>query len=156
MRLKNRVTILSWILLALAAPFLCSAETAPKTTETVPSSQAEVKEPPAAPADKEQGFPPLPTSTEITHNYEGAFVRMLVTLGGLIALVIATFWFLRRIGKGSFRSGNGQGINIIEKRPLSPKSMLYLIEYENKKILIAESQLEVRALSTFEAEVSQE
>lgn len=94
--------------------------------------------------------PPLPSSEEMTHSYEGAFVRMLVTLIGLLLLVCATVWILRRLGKGKFKIGSGRMINVIEKRPLSPKSILYIVEIDNKKVLIAESQIEVRALTTLE------
>jgi flagellar protein FliO/FliZ len=86
----------------------------------------------------------------MTNSYESAFVRMLVTLAGLVFLIFATFWVLRRLGKGKFKMGSGRAINIVEKRALSPKSMLYIIEIDNKKILISESQLEIRALTSLE------
>jgi flagellar biogenesis protein FliO len=54
------------------------------------------------------------------------------------------------MGKGKFSLGSGRSINILEKRALSPKSILYIVEIGNKKILIAESQVEVRALTTYE------
>lgn len=93
---------------------------------------------------------PIPSSQEMTNSYEGAFVRMLVTLLGLVFLVFATFWILRRLGKGKFKMGGGRAINVIERRALSPKSMLYIVEIGNKKVLISESQLEVRALTSFD------
>jgi flagellar biogenesis protein FliO len=94
---------------------------------------------------------PLPSSKEMTHSYENAFVRMLVTLLGLVFLVFATFWILRRLGKGKFSlSRGGRAINVIERRALSQKSTLYVVEIGNKKVLISESQLEVRALTSFE------
>lgn len=98
----------------------------------------------------QQGPAPLPSSEEVTSSYEGAFIRMIVTLLGLVFLVFATFWILKRLGKGQFKMGSGRLINIVEKRALSPKSVLYIVEIGNKKVLIAESQLEVRALSTYE------
>lgn len=102
------------------------------------------------PKTSDQAPGPLPSSEEMTTSYEGAFVRMLVTLAGIVFLVFATLWILRRMGKGKFRLGLGQSINVIEKRALSPKSMLYIVEIGNKKVLIAESQLEVRSLATIE------
>ncbi len=92
----------------------------------------------------------LPSSHEMTDSYEGAFIRMLVTLLGLIFLVFATFWVLRRLGKGKFKMGGGHLINIIERKAVSPKTMLYVVQIGNKKVLISESQLEVRALSSHE------
>ena len=39
-------------------------------------------------------------------------------------------------------------MKVLEKRPLSPKTMLYLIEMNGEEVVIAESQLEVRVLSS--------
>jgi flagellar biogenesis protein FliO len=128
-------------------------QTAP-TGQEQPSTLTETRpEPSATPSDEkptDQGIAPLPSSTEMTTSYESAFVRMLVTLFGLVFLVFATFWMLRRMGKGKFKMGSGRSINVIEKRALSPKSMLYVIEIGNKKVLLSESQLEVRTLTTIE------
>ncbi|MBS0604324.1 MAG: FliO/MopB family protein [Verrucomicrobia bacterium] len=129
-------------------------EAAPEDSKKDTSVKPEAA--PAAPApaalDKAAQQPPapLPSSTEMTTSYESAFVRMLVTLLGLLFLVFATFWILRRMGKGKFKMGSGRTINILEKRALSPKSMLYIVEIGNKKVLISESQVEVRSLATYE------
>jgi flagellar protein FliO/FliZ len=119
----------------------------PAKSNPAPPSTSKPLEPAPAP---ETTPPPLPSSKEMTHSYEGAFVRMLVTLLGLVLLVFATFWILRRLGKGKFKMGSSRTINVIERRALSPKSMLYVVEIGNKKVLISESQLEVRALTSFE------
>lgn len=93
--------------------------------------------PPSAPAlDETASF-----------SYEASFFKMLLTLLGLLVLIIVTVWFLRRVSQGQFRKGSKeQAIQILEKRPLSAKSMLYLIEIDQKQILISESQLEVRVI----------
>ncbi len=75
---------------------------------------------------------------------------MLFSLAGLLVLVLGTFWFLKRMGKGKLRLGSNRTIQILEKRPLSPKTVLYIVEIEGKQVLISESQLEVRALTTIE------
>jgi flagellar protein FliO/FliZ len=90
----------------------------------------------------------LPSSAEATESYQDTFIRMVFSLAGLLVLVVGTFWFLRRMNKGKFRSGSSQTLHILEKKPLSPKTMLYLIEIEGRQVLLAESQLEVRALTT--------
>jgi flagellar protein FliO/FliZ len=103
-------------------------------------------------ANPETSTPPSPTETFISKaenmpSYEGAFVKMLLTLGGLLLLVFATIWFLRKITNGRFGSlGTQKKIQILEKKPLSPKTLLYLIEIDGKKVLISESQFEVRTL----------
>lgn len=93
----------------------------------------------------------LPTDTpseQLTQSYQAAFLKMILSMIGLILLVFVSIWLLRRLGQGKFRGfGSHKSISILEKKPLSPKSMLYLIEIEGQKILIAESQLEVRRLS---------
>ena len=96
-------------------------------------------------------MPPLPSTTELTQSYEGSFLRVIVTLLGLVFLLIATFWILKRLGRGRFgKLGSDKSIRVLERCPLSPKSVLYLLEVENKRILICESQLEVRPLATSE------
>jgi flagellar biogenesis protein FliO len=129
--------------------FLLSASIAyPADNKQPPVTSEQNQETPLPPP--EQMPAPLPSSTEMTNSYEGAFVRMLVTLLGLVALVFATFWILKRLGKGQFKMGTKGIINVIEKRALSPKSMLYIVSIGNKKVLISESQVEVRALSVYE------
>lgn len=94
----------------------------------------------------------LPSSSELTQSYESSFLRMIASLIGLIILIAGTFWVLKRLGRGG-KFGKGstdRSIRIIERRPLSPKSVLYLIEIGKKQVLISESQLEVRALSSID------
>ena len=161
MRLKKILLILFLAMTSIA----CSAtkqqtDSSQSLTEqlSAPAEQAPPQNPAAPPPSMpghleptaEPGPAPIPSSKEMTNSYESAFVRMLVTLLGLVFLVFATFWILRRLGKGKFKMGGGRTINVIERRALSPKSMLYVVEIGNKKVLISESQLEVRALTSFE------
>lgn len=89
--------------------------------------------------------------TAATESYEGAFFKTILVLVGLLVLVVLTIWMFKKISSGRFRSFNYmKTIKVIEKRPLSPKSMLYLIEVAGKQILISESQLDVRTLSTLD------
>lgn len=82
-----------------------------------------------------------------TANYEYAFLKMLGTLGILLVLLIVTFWMFRRLSQGRMRQMNqNKTIKVIERRALSPKSILYLVEFSGKQILIAESQLEIRKI----------
>lgn len=73
------------------------------------------------------------------------FGKMMISLVILVALLVVTYWFLRRLIQNRLQKGVGNGlIQVIEKRMISPKTMLYLIEVEGKKTLIAESQLEIK------------
>lgn len=85
---------------------------------------------------------------DMTINYENTFFKMVLTLVGLILLIFISFWTIRRLSQGKFKQMNvGRSIKILERRPLSAKSVLYLVEVGNKKIMIAESQLEVRRIT---------
>lgn len=80
-------------------------------------------------------------------------VKMFVSLIVLVALLYLSYWFLRKMIHQKLQKGNGNGaIQILEKKMVSPKTMLYLVEVENKKVLLAESQLEIKRLESFPAE----
>ncbi|NGX39077.1 MAG: hypothetical protein KR126chlam1_00397 [Chlamydiae bacterium] len=83
--------------------------------------------------------------------YKGAFLKMMFTLLGLIALIVISVWMLRRVSQGKMKQMNyGRSIKVIERRPLSAKSVLYLIEIDGKRVVIAESQVEVRPITIIE------
>jgi len=89
---------------------------------------------------------PLP---EMLPGYEGAVLKMIVTFIALLVGIFFTVWILKKLSRGHFNQLNAnRAIKILEKRPLSPKTMLYLVELGNKQTLIAESQLEVKSLAT--------
>ncbi|HSX38111.1 MAG TPA: flagellar biosynthetic protein FliO [Chlamydiales bacterium] len=79
-----------------------------------------------------------------------ALFKMLLTLIALVALLYASYWFLRRLIQNRLQKGVGErSIEVLEKRMISAKTMLYIVQVENKKILLAESHLEVKALASF-------
>lgn len=86
--------------------------------------------------------------TEIPGSELGpALAKVAISLVILVGLMFATLWILRRLIQGRMqRSSPNQLIQIVERRPLSPKTMLYMISIEGEHHLIAESQLEVRFL----------
>ena len=147
------------LLLLLLSCQVCFAS--PASTPATPTPVAPIEQP-AIPPLPDQEHPlephltPIPSSVEMTDSYQHAFIRMLLSLAGLLVLVFGTFWFLRRMGKGKLRFGSNRTIQVLEKRPLSPKTVLYVIEVEGKQILISESQIEVRALTTIEPKVDLE
>jgi flagellar biogenesis protein FliO len=120
-----------------------------QTPSPTSSSQEQTQQ--ASPALPTQEIPPLPSSTQLTQSYEGSFIRVIVSLLGLIILVVLTFWILKRLGRARFgKFGSDKSIHIIERRPLSPKSVLFLVQIGNKRVLVSESQLEVRSLASYE------
>ncbi len=89
---------------------------------------------------------PLPPEVA-TQSYEHAFFKMFVTLGILVILLCISFWLFRRLAKGRLSQMNhGKTIKILERRALSTKSILYVVEFSGKKLLIAESQLDIRKI----------
>jgi hypothetical protein len=91
---------------------------------------------------------PLSIQTDIPGTELGpALAKVSISLLILIGLMIATVWLLKRIIHGKTRAANAnQLIQIVEKRALSPKTMLYIVSVDGQKHVIAESQLEVRTL----------
>ena len=86
-------------------------------------------------------------------DYGAAFVKMFLTLIALIALLGVSFWFLRKLIQQRLQKGNSQSaIQILEKRMISQKTMLYLIEVEGKKTVIAESHLEIKVIQSLPEE----
>ncbi len=95
----------------------------------------------------------IETSPPIHHieQYQTSIVKIFVSLLGLIVLVILSVWLFRRIAKGRYSGlSSPHTMRILEKKPLSPKTMLYLVEIDEKKIFLAESQLEIKSLHAWE------
>ncbi len=86
-----------------------------------------------------------------TQSYESAFMKTVMILIFILALIGFTFWMFKRLSQSRVNQLNYmKSIKILEKRPISPKTILYLIEISGKQILIAESQIEVRHIHKFE------
>lgn len=84
-------------------------------------------------------------------DFGAAFAKMFLTLIALILLLFISYWFIRKILRHRLERGIGQkSIHIIEKKMISPKTMLYIVEADGKKILLAESHLEIKKLETLE------
>lgn len=81
--------------------------------------------------------------------FEIAFKKMLWSLLALGILVIITIWMIKRLMKVRIlQSNRSSRIKILEKRMLSPKSVLYIIEIGKKQVLITESHLEIKKIET--------
>lgn len=92
-----------------------------------------------------------------TYNYWSEFFNMLMTLGFIIGLVILSVWFLKRIMRSRIKHLNrSTGIKILEKRALTNKSSLYLVEVLGKGILIADSAAGVQRLAEIEGGINLE
>lgn len=86
----------------------------------------------------------------LTQNFESMFFKTIIALVVLVTALIVLTKVVKRMSGTRIRNVNGQKtIKVLEKRAISPKSALYLVEIAGKQIVIAESQLEVRAISEF-------
>jgi len=111
-----------------------------------------------SPAPDTPGIPPeIPSAVpgvsplDMVPGYEGAFLKMFLALLALIVGIFVTVWLLKKLSQGKWAGGNSNRmIKIIEKRPLSPKTMLYIIDVDGQQSVIAESQLEVKHLMNLE------
>ncbi|WP_420420505.1 flagellar biosynthetic protein FliO [Simkania sp.] len=105
----------------------------------------------AVPSEEAEDQPDESDIKKATESVETAFIKTIVVLVGLLVLVILTVWMFKKISHGRLRSFNYmKSIKILEKRPLSPKSMLYLVEVGGKQVLLAESQLQVKNVATLD------
>ncbi len=152
MPLKKKLLSIFTLGALLLATCAISADEPVKKEQTAPAeTQTETPAVPQTTPAPDFTFHPEKTPEQMTQSYEGAFVKMIATVIGLVLFVVLTIWTLRKIGQGRFRGiGSNRSIQIVERKPLSPKSMLYLVEVGHQKFLIAESQLEVRNLGTIE------
>ncbi|MCH9611692.1 MAG: hypothetical protein S4CHLAM102_01620 [Chlamydiia bacterium] len=105
--------------------------------------------PPPTPSDD---LAPQPPSTPFDkENFQGAFYRTFLTLLGIIVLVFLTIWIFRRAPMSRTRGLNyKKNIKVLERRQLSPKTMLYIIEVYGKQVILAESQLEVTRVTSID------
>lgn len=72
--------------------------------------------------------------------FMGEFFYMLLMLGILISVVYFLAWFLRRMTTVRIDQLNeSSAIKVLERRQLSQRTTLYLIEAEGKKIMLAET-----------------
>lgn len=95
--------------------------------------------------DPSEAMPPTTTG-----DLGATFIKMLLTFAVLILLLFGTYWFIRRLVSLRLQRGVGSpSIQILEKRMISAKTMLYLVEVENKKVLLAESHLEIKRIESF-------
>lgn len=85
-------------------------------------------------------------ASEALPSYETAFFKMALTFVAVIVGIIGTIWLMRRLASGRLGGGSGHAIKVVERKALSPKTTLYVIEVDGKQTVIAESQLEIKHL----------
>ena len=77
-------------------------------------------------------------------------MNMMATLGLIIGLILLVAWFLKRFVNSRMEQMNESSqVQIIERRTLSPKAMLYIIEIDNRRIILAESMQGVTRIADY-------
>lgn len=139
------------ILLTLLVPcFLyCADAELPTHPEKNTTSEPVFKKP-------KEGEPVFPLDEMISKplkNNDRLFadlVNMMFTLGMIIGLILIVAWFLKRLVTKRIEQGNENSlVNIVERRTLSPRSMLYIIEIDDRRIVLAESPTGVTRVSDY-------
>ena len=147
---KNIFTLFFLALLSLAAGEEGFSPTNPLLTSIQPIEPQNPKSeiPMESPLQGHDEPPHLESTTKI---YESAFIKVIFFLIGLLVFVFAVFFIFKKFSSSRIKHSNHfRTIKLLEKRAISPKSMLYLIEIGGRKILLAESQLEIRNISNLE------
>ncbi len=82
-------------------------------------------------------------------------MSMLSTLGLVVAGLLFLAWLLKRYATSKIEQVNeSSDIKVLERRTISPKTTLYLVEVEGTAILMAESPNGTERLAQFELDRS--
>jgi flagellar biogenesis protein FliO len=74
-------------------------------------------------------------------NFKDAFLNMIFALLFIVFFILVAGWIFKRLIKIKTTQTNlGSNIKIIERRTLSSKSCIYIVNIQNKNIVIGESQ----------------
>ncbi len=85
------------------------------------------------------------------------FINMLFSLGLIVALIFIASWFLKRMMNTRLQQINESSeIKIIDRRSITPKTIVYLLEVKGKGLVVGESTHGLSLLSTYETESSEE
>ena len=114
------------------------------------SSHADPPQP--EPETFEQEAPTPATSTALpSHNYKKQFTGTLIAIVLVVSLVFFIIWLLRRFScERPLHMNHRKHIKVIERRPLSPNTFIYLIQVGDKQFVIAESKFHVHNVATLD------
>lgn len=92
---------------------------------------------------------PPPEPIEQDHFFQ-EFINMLTTLGLIVATIFFISWFLKRMVNTRIQQVNTSSlIKIIDRRNLSPKSSVYVLEIYNKQFVVGETVNGIATLGEF-------
>lgn len=164
--MKKNIYVLSLLLAVILFTHEDSfaADTQPTDTRTEIQATHKAKEPDFSPPKDLSGpvFPfediygePAPAADN--SRFWSEVVNMMATLGLIISLILIAAWFLKRMLNTKQEIENTTSIiKVIEKRGLSPKTVVYLLEIEGKSVVVAESQNGVTLLTNYDSPADEE
>ncbi len=114
--------------------------------KTSPPLEVNLKQPDTSPFMVEEEKPePLPED-----HFFHEFLNMLGTLALLIAFMVFASWVLKRMLNQRVQQLNTSShIKVVEKRALSNKASIYLIEIDGKTFLVGESMHNLSLIANF-------
>lgn len=82
--------------------------------------------------------------------FMGEMLQMAITLGIIIVVMFAATWFIKRMLNTRIQQVNANSsIKILERRVLSAKAMIYLLDVQGKGLLIGETHSGLTRLGEF-------
>lgn len=119
-------------------------EATPHAVPDTSSNQAQQSKPPKnyfdIKADEKEG-----------DRFIGEFMNMLTTLGLIVAIILIATWFLKKMVNSRIQQMNTVSlIKIVERRTLSPKTSLYLVDIHGRGFILSESINGVTSLGNFD------
>lgn len=84
-------------------------------------------------------------------NVTGELLRVMLSLGAIVALIFAAGWLTRRLQ--SRQVGGGRRLRCIETMAISTRERVMLIEADGKRLLVGVGAGGVRALHVYEGTV---
>lgn len=78
------------------------------------------------------------------------FMNMLTTLGIIVVIILIATWFLKKMVNSRIQQLNTtSAIKVVERRTLTPKTSLYLLDINGVGFILAESTNGVTSLGSF-------
>lgn len=85
--------------------------------------------------------------------FVGEFFKMLLILSFMVIALLSLSWFVKRMSQRSFEKGNDENIvKVIERRALSPKSVIYVLDIEGRTVVVGETPNGITRLAEYASE----
>jgi len=87
-------------------------------------------------------------------NFDTPIISAFINLAIIVAILGVILLIIKKYGKKLNNNKDNKALNIISKSSLSPKNHLYIIEVENKKLLIGANDNSINLISELNEEQS--